>query len=390
MRMNRLLFALFLLPLAVLPAAACPFCPQAGQTLSQEVGQAHIILLGTLSNAKRDPNEFGSGSTDMTIETVVKDNPFLKDKKLVTLPRYVPSDPKQPMKYLVFIEIYKDKLDPYKGEAVAVDSKIGDYLKGAIAVREKDSPTRLKYFYDYLDSPENAISMDAFMEFAGADYKDVAAISSHMKPDTIVKWLQDPNTQPSRYGFYGSLLGHCGNGKEHGPLLRKLLEDPAKKFASGIDGMLAGYVILDPKEGWDFVKQLLGDEKQEFLTRYAALRTVRFFHDYRSDVKSADQCVEALKPLLDQPDIADLPIDDLRKWKRWDLADKIISLYGQKSHSIPIVKRSIIRFALSAPADNAKVAVFLKERRAEDADRVAEIEQLLELEKATPKAEVKN
>lgn len=372
-------------------AAACPFCPQAGQTLTQEVNQANLIIFGTLSNAKRDPNEFGKGTTDMTIEMVVKDHDMLKGKKTITLPRYVPPDPKNPSKYLVFCEIFNGQLDPYRGEAVPPDSKIAEYLKGAIAVREKDAPTRLKYFFNYLDAAEGTISIDAFMEFAAADEKDIAAMAKELPADLVVKWLNDPNTSPSRFGFYGSLLGKCGNKKEHAPLLRKLLDDPKKRFSSGIDGMLAGYVVLDPKEGWHYVRDLMKDESQEFLVRYAALRTARYFWDYRPDVIDHDQVVDALQLLLSQGDIADLPIDDLRRWGRWEMTDKIISLYGEKSHNIPIVKRSIIRFALCAPKDNVKAQAFLKERRAEDADRVKEIEQLLELEKAppTPKPDAK-
>ena len=372
---------------------ACPFCPSAGQTLTQEVNQANLIVFGTLSNAKRDPTEFGKGTTDLTIEMVVKDHDIVNGQKTIVLPRYVPPDPKAPTKYLVFCEVFKGQLDPYRGEAVSADSKIAEYLKGAIAVRSKDAATRLKYFFAYLDSPETTISLDSFMEFASADYAEVAVIAPKLSPDTIVKWLRDPNTQASRYGFYGSLLGYCGNAKEHGPLLRELLEDPKKKFSSGIDGMLAGYVMLDPVAGWKYVCSLLADEKQEFLTRYAALRTIRFFWDFRRDKEiSAQQVFDAMQLLLGQGDIADLPIDDLRRWNRWELTEKILSLYGQKSHNIPIVKRAIIRFALSAQyaqPDNQIAAAFLKERRAQDPERVKDIEQLLELERTPPKAEPK-
>lgn len=368
--------------------SACPFCPSAGQTLTGEVNQANMIIFGTLSNAKRDPNEFGKGTTEMTIEIVVKNHEYLKDKKVVTLPRYVPPDPKSKSKYLVFCEIYNGQLDPYRGEAVAPDSKIAEYLKGAIAVRDKEPATRLPYFFNYLDCTESAISMDAFMEFAAADYKDIQAIASKISATKIVEWLKDPNTQPSRYGLYGSLLGLCGNAKEHAALLRELLDDPKKKFSSGIDGMLAGYVLLAPKEGWKYICELLADEKQEFLIRYAALRTVRFFWDYRKDVIGADEVVSAMQLLLPQGDIADLPIDDLRRWGRTELTEKIVGFYGEKSHNIPIVKRSIIRFALCDPK-NAKAAEFLKQRRAEDPDRVKEIEQLLELERTPVKPDPK-
>src|SRR5215467_11494925 len=79
------------------PATACPACgPPSGQTLSSEVAQADFILFGTLGNAKPDPKDPGStkGTTDITIEAVVKSHALVKDKKVFTIPRYVPPDPK--------------------------------------------------------------------------------------------------------------------------------------------------------------------------------------------------------------------------------------------------------------------------------------------------------
>src|SRR5262245_54843975 len=109
MSLRRILSAVaadFLVLLALPAANACPFCPSAGQTLLGETNQAHLIVFGSLSNAQRDPNEFGKGTTDMDIEVVVKDHDFLKGKKKITLPRYVPES-KDKSKYLVFCEIYK-------------------------------------------------------------------------------------------------------------------------------------------------------------------------------------------------------------------------------------------------------------------------------------------
>ncbi|HEX5273475.1 MAG TPA: hypothetical protein VFW33_23420, partial [Gemmataceae bacterium] len=38
--------------LFTLPAPACPFCTMQGQTLTGDVGQASMVLVGTLTNAK--------------------------------------------------------------------------------------------------------------------------------------------------------------------------------------------------------------------------------------------------------------------------------------------------------------------------------------------------
>jgi hypothetical protein len=86
--------------------------------------------------------------------------------------------------------------------------------------------------------------------------------------------------------------------------------------------------------------------------------------------------------LLDQPDVADLAIEDLRKWQVWDLADRILALKDKEPHNIPIIKRSILRYALECPKESAKA--FVDARRKADPDAVQSSEELLKLEKMPP------
>jgi hypothetical protein len=377
------LLAVLLIPS---PAPACPFCPSAQQTLLGEVNQAHLIVFGTLTNAQRDPNEFGKGTTDMDIEVVVKDHQYLKGKKKITLPRYVPADPKVKSKYLVFCEIYKGELDPYRGEAVPPDSKIAEYLKGAIELKDKDMPAKLQYFFKHFDSPDWYISGDAFQEFSNAEYKDVRVAAAKMDPDHLLKMLKDPNTSIARYGLIGLLFGHCGKGETHAKALRDFVSDPKVKQATGLDGLLAGVIMLDPKGGLEFVAGIIKDTSEDFTVRYAALRCLRFFWEYRDDVVKKATIVDTMLPLLDQADIADLAVEDLRKWERWDQAAKLVELFDKPTHDIPIIQRSIIKFALAAPATDKTCAAFLEKMKADpkQSERLRDLQELLELEKPRP------
>src|SRR5439155_25234700 len=143
------------------------------------------------------------------------------------------------------------QLDAYRGEAVASDSKLPEYLKGAIAIRSKDSITRLTYFFDYLESSDLVISSDAYSEFGTADYKEIRALADKWKDDPakgkqLLAWLKDPNTRATRFGLYGLLLGHCGK-PDDAKALRALLDDKERSYTSGLDGLLAGYVMLDTR-----------------------------------------------------------------------------------------------------------------------------------------------
>ncbi len=364
------------------PAVACPGCgPPTGQTLTSEVAQADFILFGTLENAKADPKDPGStkGTTDMKIEAVVKSHALVKDKKVFTIPRYVPPDPK-PYKYMVFFNVVNGDVDPYRGVAVTLDSKLPDYVKGAIDVRQKDTITRLRYFFDHLESPDLEISADAYNEFAVAEYKEVSELAPKLSADTLVKWLKDPNTRASRFGLYGLLLGHCGKDAD-AKEMRKLLDDPDRKFSSGLDGMLMGYTLLDKKAGYEYTLKLIADPASEFLVKHAALKALRFFWEYRPDVLTRKQMLDGMAALMTNADIADMPIDDLRKWQAWEMTDAVLKYSTVESHSsLPINRRAILKFALSASWANPKntaAASFVEKARKDDPDRVKLIEELL-------------
>lgn len=394
--LQRVLGCVGVLTLVVLarPIEACPFCQEErGPTLVGDFGVASLVLLGNFTNPVLGGSGFQEGTTDFVIEEAIKSNDALKNllhkdkkEKVVTLPKYLPQAKN---KFIVFCEVYKGNLDPYRGIELAPQSEMVKYLKGAVALKEKTQGDRLRYCFDFLNSAEFEIAIDAYREFAKADYKDYQEMARKLPPDTIAGWLKDPKTPAYRYGLYASLLGHCGKD-EHAQLLRSMIDDPEKRKGSGIDGLLAAYVMLKPSEAWSYVQDLLRDGKQDFLLRYASLRTVRFLWDQRPDLITQKQLVQGLGLLLPQNDMADFAIEDLRKYKRWELADQVLDLFTQKSHNIPVIKRSILRYALQCDAPRAKT--FVQAQRQRDADWVRDIEELLKLENpssstgATPKS----
>jgi hypothetical protein len=158
--------------------------------------------------------------------------------------------------------------------------------------------------------------------------------------------------------------------------------------------------LLEPKKGWPYLLSALKNTKEDFMFRYAALRAARFLHEYRSDIVSKKEIVDGVCVLLKQEDIADLAIEDLRKWQSWDVADQVLAVGDTSAYKLPIVKRAILRYCLqykntdkSKPEIAAKVKAYLEARRKADPEAVKEAEELLKLEQesnvpatpATPK-----
>jgi hypothetical protein len=361
-------------------APACPFCTMQGQTLTGEINQASLVLYGTLANAKAGAGGLGEGTTDLVIEAVIKPHDVLAGRKSITLDRYIPLKDDKPVKYLVLCDVFKGKIDPYRAFEVPADSDMPKYLKGALGLQGAKIDKRLRFFFDYLDNPDLEVATDAYKEFANADYKDVRDLAATLPADRLAKWLDDKNTPAFRYGLYASLLGHCGK-PEHAALLRSLLESPDRKATSGVDGILAGYVMLQPKEGWEYIRGTLADGKKDFMLRYAALKSARFLWEYRPDLVAKKDLKEGVALLLAQGDIADLAVEDLRKWGCWDMAGRVMGLRDTPAFEVPVVRRAVLRFALCCKGD-AAAERYVAEQRKKDPQGVADAEELLKTEQA--------
>lgn len=366
---------------AAAPAPACEFCSMQGQTLLDDVNQAAMVLFGKLANARLDAKgEAGQGTTELHIEAVIKKHPILGDRKVLVLPRYLPTDGTA-SKFLIFCDVYKGKIDPYRGVPVKSSNDVARYLQGAVAIRDKPVPVRLRYYFDFLDNPDIEIANDAYKNFANADEKDFQPMAKGLPADKVARWLQDPGTPSFRYGLYASMLGHCGK-PEHAAVLRRLLDDAQKRLNSGVDGMLAGYTMLRPDDGWAYIRGILADPTREFGLRYAALRAARFFYLKRPDLVDRKKTVEGVCQLLNDPNIADLAIEDLRKWSCWEAAERVLALFDRPSHDVPILRRAILKYALACPLPRA--AAFVQTARKKDADLVADTEEWLRLENGGP------
>ncbi len=369
-----------MLALAV-PVTACPFCVMQGQPLTTEVSQATLVAFGDLTNPVGTPD--GGGTTDLIVSAIIKSPRKFEGHKTIKLDRFYECPPNNKYRYLVFCDDLNGKLDPYKILAVERSADMGAYLKGALAHKDQKIADRLRFFFDYLDNPDLEISQDAYKEFANASYNDYHEMAKSLPADRIAGWLKDRERTPAyRIGLYASMLGHCGN-RQHAELLRSLLDDPVHKVGSGVDGLMAGYVMLEPREGWAYLEGVVGDSKKEFMLRYAALRALRFIYDYQPVKIDRKELVGAVAKLLNQGDIADLAIDDLRKWHCWDMTPRVLEVQQTPAYKQQIVQKAMLRFCLSAKGVDAAQR-YVDEQRKKDPTRVQDVEELLKWEQQTP------
>jgi hypothetical protein len=119
-----LLLALMIVgPAAPVEARPCIW-PHERPTLTDEVGQASIVLIGSVAGAD-EPSQ----TTDFRVEAFIKDREQRVRSKTVKLTRYLePSRDKVRPRYLVYLDVHTDKnkvfIDPYRKVLLKPDSRV--------------------------------------------------------------------------------------------------------------------------------------------------------------------------------------------------------------------------------------------------------------------------
>ena len=94
---------------------------------------------------------------------------------------------------------------------------------------------------------------------------------------------------------------------------------------------------------------------------------------------SRAEILKAMTTMLDQDDMADLIVEDLRREREEKYLERILALHDRKGFEHGVIRRAILRFALTFPK-NPKAAEYVERIQAEDPERVKDAEELLKLE----------
>lgn len=361
------------------PVQACSICGAAlrqSPTFREEAAQdtARLIVAGT--PVKCDAVGEGKYVTRFRVDTVLRPDAVLGDKKEILIKRFMDTADKS--KWLLFCDTYKGQIDPFRGVPIQGADAI-DYVKKAIVLSPKDRTGNLQFFFRYLENADKEVARDAFIEFAKASDQDIAQVARKLSASKLRGFLEKTTTPSERLSVYALLLGACG-GAEDARFLEGKLKSPGERFANAFDGILGGYMHLEPRKGWALAVATLRDGRKPLAIRLAVSRALTFYHGARPKESRAD-VLKGLEAMIVQGDLADLAVEDLRRWQMWDLTREVLSLYGKKGYDAPIMKRAIVRYALSCKDDPAAQS-FVTERRRAEPDLVKEVEESLEYEKA--------
>jgi hypothetical protein len=351
MRISHRLFGLFaagLLLAAGVRALACPFCNAPSQTLAEQVAQADSVCLVQFVKGEAAKDQDPGTSIYEVLQVVKAPKDAVKKGEHIKLSRYRAS--KAGDLFLVMgTKAGRDNAIEW-GSPTEITEPAFAYVAQAPAP-EIQTTKRLKYFIRFLEFPDPLVANDAYGELANAPYKDIAAVAPLLPREKLRGWLTRPETPETRLGLYGMLIGLCGNDDD-AKLLAGRIAPNSDNFRIGLDGMISGYLLLkgnsalDNIDEWKF--KIHNGKKAAFSETYAAMMGLRFMWQYAGGKISNERLQQSMRLLLDQPELADLVIADLARWKDWSVQERLMSLYGKGDYNIPSIKRSIIRYMLAS------------------------------------------
>jgi hypothetical protein len=319
----------------------------------------------------------GSDRTEFIIEHVVKHHPSLKNARMLTIPVSVRDvDPKSARQMLIFGAMANNAMNFYRGDDAT--PALAAYVKSLPMNFAPLRTVSLRHSFEYLDSFDSAVRNDAQKVLRTATTAELRALAQLVSKDALRLGLRDGRVDSQAAWLYGYLLGLCGS-RGDAELLLARFQFECRHCPSTSEQLLVGYAMLDPKSASATALDMASNAIRPFLSRYAILRAMRFLRQTHPRVISEDGLAVVLRPMLEQEDMADLVIETFRAWNHWKQTEVILGLFDKKELSQPIIKRSILRYALTCPESSAKE--FVAKQRKRDAAWVAENEEILKFER---------
>lgn len=343
-------------------ADACPFCKAVSLTMSEQMDQKEVVVLTQWVEGEKPTAELAGNTTFEVIEVTKAGKLAVEKKAKITVTPYQAG---QPGDMFLLMGSQNSERTDWSSPPIEVTETSYQYIKQSPSL-ETSKTERLAYFMKFLEFPDTLVANDAYSEFAIAAYEDLVPLAPQMPRERLRKWISNPNVDVSKLGLYGLMLGLCGTEEDAKFLENKILEEN-QSFRLGIDGIMAGYLLLTGEQGlktledtkikphWQTDKEgkvVLNDqgEKMEFpfSETYAAMQAIRFMWTYGNGKISKDEIRESMRLLLDRPAVVDLVIPDLARWEDWTVMDRLMTMYDDEEFNIKSVKKAIIRYMFVA------------------------------------------
>ena len=356
----RLLAIVLILSCANNFALACPFCRPVKTTFTEDINAADVAVLGELVDRPKRPDSsegelpaadiIDSYKTKFRIKKIYKgDKRVRTGDEIVAI--YTGDAPVGAQCLLRGI----GKEDLQWAPPVPLGQRAQAYVEQVLKLPASGAD-RLIFFENYLEDKDPVLQGDAFDEFARADYQALKDIRDEIDHERLLTWIKNPDVTPSNRRLYFTMLSVCGKPQDL-EFLQEMIVSGDERQLKGLDSLISCYLTLAGAVGIDLIEDefLRGGVfwDPEYVHTYAAIMAIRF-QGQEEDTIPRDRLVAALRIVLDRPELADLVIPDLARWKDWASMDRLVQMFKDAGEKSSWVRVPIVNFLRACPLPQAK------------------------------------
>lgn len=348
------LLTLLLLPWWPAPSLrACPFCSAVSQTFSEEMEAMDVAAIVSLVHAAPIPTSDQADQdlekSRFKVESVLKGTELVAAGTPIEVIYFGKAEPGT--KFLI---MGADAPNFAWSTPLQISDRAEAYLKRLPGL-PKDH-RRLEFFQTYLQDKDQLLAMDSYDEFAKTPYAGVIALKDKMQREKIIEWIQDKEVATGHRRLYLTMLGVCGQ-PEDSQILEQLLKSKNREDKRGLDAMIACYLILRGADGMPLVEDtFLRSKDADYADTYSAIMALRF-HGTEADAIPRERLLQAMRVMLDRPELADLVIPDLARWEDWSVMPQLVQLFKDANDDSIWVRVPVINYLRACPKPEAKAAI---------------------------------
>jgi hypothetical protein len=230
----------------------------------------------------------------------------------------------------------------------SIGARYGDWLRRLVSFDSSDAGwrQRIAFVLPYLENPDPLVAEIAVGEVARAPYETLDVAKSHLDPDIVESWLDDPKLV-SRYTPYTLLLGFAGGSAEAARLDQRIDAARQAHSSTNLAAMLTADLELrgPPRVAW-VVETYFADRGRSMPEIEAALLALDVHGDANCAV-SRERVIQAYRLFIRmRPPMAGFVAPQLAEWSYWDAAAEYAALLA--SNAIP------------DPASEFAIAIYLQ------------------------------
>ena len=329
----------------------CPFCGPTEPPFSQRLAKCDAALQVKWVSLEGDATTIGATTTFEVVQVMRGDAKAYKAGTRVQIPFARDGQPGD--MFLLFREPGED--EPTWTEPVEVTEGRFGYIR---QLPSPETPDRLAFFLKFLESSDEQIAGDAFAELSRAEYRDVAALAPKLPREKLRLWLASKDLKLQvRIGLYGMLLGLSGDDRDAAFLESLIMTRPdPERPRFGIDGMMAGYILLQGERGMSKLLDAKFDDPLAEDDLLPIRNALVFIWDYAKDRVPKEPLLAAMRRFLDRPRLAASVLKDLARWKDWSVLDRLTKKYGQPPFDSNLARQEIVSFALVCEREGKRQA----------------------------------